>query len=388
MGKTRKMFAVIALLAIVAASVFAAGAQEKPAASAPAATEKKDVIAEPANHDELVELAQQEGKVVVYAITSRFTKLADAFEQKYGIKVEAYNVKDKEIYTKVTTEIGGDIVGADIICAHDTFRVQTLLLDTGYCFTQVPNSLKNIIPAEYQNPLIWQFINKLFVYNAETGSEAPFTNIWGATDPKFKGSIYLKDPNSEAGNFNWLTMLTTEENCAKLEKAYKEYYGKDIVIPEGQTAAHVWISMFLPNTIGNDSETNIAKDVAKKGQSKQWMGWTAYSKFRLLENDSSYSIGAITELDPFAAYLQPYYLMIAKNAAHPYAALLLIEYLFTDEGFSPWSAEVGSYPVIDLAIVDDLKIDFWQKVSISDDGEYLAENRSAIEEFVNNVYYK
>lgn len=345
-------------------------------------------IDEPADHDELVRLAQEEGSLVVYAITSRFGSVAKSFEEKYGIKVEASNVKDKEIYTKVTTEIGGGTYGADLVVAHDTYRVQTLLLNTGFCFTQTPNSLKAKIPAKYQDPLIWQLTNKMFMYNTEFGEKAPFDNFWAVTDPKYKDSVYLKDPNTEAPNFNFMAMLTTPENSAKLEKAYKAYYGKDIEKKKGETAGHVWMRMFLKNSVGNDSETNIAKDVATKGQKKQWVGWTAYSKFRMLKEDDNYAIGAITDVDPFGVYLTPYYLLIAKNAKNPHAALLFIEYLFTDAGFAPWANELGSYPVTDdLYILDPNKLPWWEERGITDDPDFLAENRFGIEEYFNNLYY-
>ena len=327
--------------------------------------------------------------MVVYAITSRLTEAAQAFEEKYGIKVEYSNVKDKEIYTKVTTEVGGNTTGADVIVVHDSYRVQSQLLSTGYCFSQTPLSLKNVIPTEYQQPLIWYFGLKLFLYNNEfDGGKQPFDNIWAMTDPKWAGSYYFKDANSEGGNFNFLTMLTSPKWSEKLAAAYKEYYGKDIVIPEGQTAGHVWTKLFLDNSIGADSETSMSKDIALKGQNKQWLGWTAYSRLRALNDPTQYAIDAITESSPFSSYLQPCYILIAKNVKNPYAALLWTEFMYTDVAWAPYGEESGSYNVVSsLKHSDGFTLDYWLDKAVVDDLAYIYDTRYEMEEFYNEVYY-
>ncbi|MBN1776513.1 MAG: extracellular solute-binding protein [Clostridiales bacterium] len=346
-------------------------------------------IDEPVDHDELVALAQAEGSVVVYAITSRLTEAAAAFEAEYGIKVEYSNVKDKEIYTKVTTEVSGNTAGADVVVVHDSYRVQSQLLATGYCFSQTPNSLKDLIAAEYQDPLVWYFGLKLFLYNTEfDGGVPPFTNIWAVTDPKWSGSYYFKDANSEGGNFNFLTMLTNDEWSGKLTAAYKAYYGRDIEIPDGQTAGHVWTKLFLENSIGADSETTMAKDIAVKGQNKQWFGWTAFSKLRALTDTTQYAVDAITDCDPFSSYLQPCYILITSNAKHPYAALLWAEYMYTDVAWAPYGEESGSYNVISTLVHSDgFTLDYWLDNAVVDDPIFIYENRYDMEEYYNEVYY-
>jgi len=361
--------------------------KETPAA--PSNDETNDVIQEPDSHDELVKLAQQEGKVVVYAITSRLKEAAEAFEEKYGIKVEYSNVKDKEIYTKVTTEVSGNTAGADVVVVHDSYRVQSQLLATGYCFSQTPKSLKSVIAKEYQDPLIWYFGLKNFLYNTEfNDGKPPFDNIWAVTDPKWAGSYYFKDANSEGGNFNFLTMLTNEKWSSKLAEAYKAYYGKDIEIPEGQTAGHVWIKMFLENSIGSDSETTMAEDIARKGQSKQWFGWTAFSKLRALTDTTQFAIDAIIDCEPFSSYLQPVYILITKNTQHPYAALLWTEFMYTDVAWAPYGEEYGSYNVISTLVHSDgYTLDYWLERAVVDDPIYIYESRADMEEFYNEVYY-
>ncbi|MCK5516509.1 MAG: hypothetical protein KAI39_06510, partial [Desulfobulbaceae bacterium] len=53
---------------------------------------------------ELIDAAKKEGNVVVYSITSRIANAAKSFEKKYGITVNAYNLKDFELIEKVSQE--------------------------------------------------------------------------------------------------------------------------------------------------------------------------------------------------------------------------------------------------------------------------------------------
>ena len=108
MHRTFKLLTALALLVIVGS-----GAWAEPSA-------------------ELVAAAKKEGKVVVYSITSRIANAAAAFEKKYGIKVEAYNLKDGELIEKVSREVGGNIAGADFVISQDSGRVYGQLISTGY----------------------------------------------------------------------------------------------------------------------------------------------------------------------------------------------------------------------------------------------------------------
>ena len=187
MNKAYRFFIALGLLALVAA-----GAWAEPSA-------------------ELVAAAKKEGKVVVYSITSRIANAATAFEKKYGIKVEAYNLKDGELIEKVTREVGGNIVGADFVISQDSGRVYGQLINTGYLVNYVPESMKNVIPKQYQAPLVFQFINKVFIFNSEKTQTPVIKNVWEVTEPKWKGLVQFKDPKLEGVNQNFLTMLTSPE---------------------------------------------------------------------------------------------------------------------------------------------------------------------------------
>lgn len=368
------------MFAIITASVFSTGAKEEKVT----VTEQDKVL----THDELVAAAQAEGKVVVYSITSRISSAAAAFEKKYGIKVEASNLKDGELIEKVTKEVGGNIQGADFVISQDSGRVFGQLIATGYLVNYVPESMKNVIPVEYQNPLVFQFINKVFIFNDEKIQTPVISNVWELTNPEWKGLVQFKDPKSEGVNANFLTMITSAEWSAKLEKAYEDLYGKKLVLTT-ENAGYEWIKRFFQNSLvlGN-SDTNISENIGIKGQPKTTMGLFVYSKTRF-DATKNLALQAMTEIEPFSGFMYPAFLHLTRNAKNPNAAKLFIEFLLTEEGFAPWAKDVGSYSSNPSIPVNkgDFEVSFWASRLVQEDPVFLFENRAKVEEFVNNIAY-
>ena len=70
--------------------------------------------------EELYELAKQEGKVVVYSISSRMDKALAAFMEDFpGIEAEVVNMKTDVVKEKVMTEYKSGIKGADLVHVSD-----------------------------------------------------------------------------------------------------------------------------------------------------------------------------------------------------------------------------------------------------------------------------
>ena len=143
------------------------------------------------SHDELVEAAKKEGELVVYSTTSRVSTAAENVEKLYGIKVETAILKDGELVEKTSLEVGGGVNGADMVLCQDGARVYGELITPGYLGNYVPESLKDQIPEENQNPLVFQFVDKVFIFNSENSTDAPVTNIWQLTEPEWKDRVPL-----------------------------------------------------------------------------------------------------------------------------------------------------------------------------------------------------
>ncbi|HPE69536.1 MAG TPA: ABC transporter substrate-binding protein [Thermotogota bacterium] len=337
---------------------------------------------------ELVSAAKAEGKVVVYSITSRIKNAAEAFQQKYGIEVEAYNLKGFELIEKVSKEVGSGIVGADFVIAQDGGRVFGELIEPGYLINYIPPDMADVIAPDQQNPLMLSTITKVFLYNSETYTFPPATNIWALADPAFKGRYFFKDPFQEGVNMNFLTMITREDWAQKIEKAYERYYGEPLQLTT-ENAGYEWIKRVLENgLVLMKSDTTMAESLGIRGQQIDKVGLCTYSKVRYRDT-KNLALLPIMGMEPFAGFYYPSYLMLVENAAHPNAAKLFIEYLLTEEGFTPWSDSEGTYspnPNI-LPYPGDNGFNVWGNILVGEDPEFLFENRIDVEEFWNEYAY-
>ena len=347
--------------------------------------------AEAMTHDELLEKAlAEEGTFIVYGNTSRIVTAAENFGALYNIPFEGSNLKDAEIYTKLSTEIEGGAKGADMVMIQDGASLQSMALDTGYLVNFVPASVKANVAEGDQNPLIHQFINKVFIWNNKGENVPAITNVWQLTEPQFKGNIVFKAPDSEQVNMNFLVMLTNEEWSAKLADAYKNLYGKDIDLGDYENAGYKWIAEFLTNCVFGNSDTTLAEELSQETAEGK-LGLFVLSKLR---SSSVYTenltvgqyVAAETgaPIEPFAGFMYPMYALLSSNASRPYTAMLFIEYLMGADGFKPWGKSIGAYSTnTEIAPLEgDLALDAWKASLVMEDPEYILDNYEDVYSFV------
>jgi len=338
--------------------------------------------------NDLIKAAKGEGEVNVYSITSRIANAAKGFEEKYGIKVNAHNLKGYELIAKVTSEGQGNIAGADFVLAQDSGRVFGELIKPGYVYNYMPEAYTDIIPKKYQNPLAFSFITKVFTYNSETYTHPQVNNVWELTEPKWEGKFYFKDPLKEGVNANFLTMLTSEEMSKKMEEAYERHFGKKIELTT-ENAGYEWIKMIIKNKLVMfTSDTKMTSALGVKGNNIEAVALGTYSKVRYREK-KNLALMPIMGMEPFAGFAYPSYLLMCKNAKNPNAAKLFIEYLLSEEGFKPWSGSLGTYssnPNV-KPYPGDNSFDVWSKILVYEDPAFTFENRVEVEDFWNNTIY-
>ena len=347
--------------------------------------------AESMTHDELVEKAlAEEGTFIVYGNTSRIVTAAEEFGALYNIPFEGSNLKDAEIYTKLSTEIEGGAKGADMVMIQDGASLQSMALDTGYLVNFVPASVKASVAEGDQNPLIHQFINKVFIWNNKGENVPAITNVWQLTEEQFKGNIVFKAPDSEQVNMNFLVMLTSDEWSAKLADAYKNLYGTDIDLGDYENAGYKWIAEFLTNCVFGNSDTTLAEELSQETAEGK-LGLFVLSKLR---SSSVYTenltvgqyVAAETgaPIEPFSGFMYPMYALLSSNASRPYTAMLFIEYLMGADGFQPWGKSIGAYSTnTEIAPLEgDLPLDAWKASLVMEDPEYILDNYEDVYSFV------
>ena len=379
-----KKFLAILLCAMMILSAVSVMAEEQSVADLVKA-------AETLTHEQLVEKAMEEdGTFIVYGNTSRIVTAAENFGALYGIPFEGSNLKDKEIYTKLATEIKGGAKGADMVMIQDGASLQSQAIDTGYLVNFVPASVKDNVAEGDRNPLIHQFINKTFIWNNKGDNVPAITNVWQLTEPQYKGNIVFKSPDAEQVNMNFLVMLTTEEWSGKLADAYKNLYGKDIDLGDYENAGYKWIAEFLQNCVFGNSDTTLAEETSQEtAQGK--IGLFVLSKLRsssvYTENLTVGQYAATeagTAIEPFSGFMYPMYAMVSSNASRPYTAMAFIDYLMTAEGFNPWGKSIGAYST-NTAIAPlegDLGLDVWKNTLVMEDPEYILDNYEDVYSFV------
>ena len=140
--------------------------------------------------EELYEKAKEEGKVTIYSISSRITKVANAFMEKYpGVEVEPFDISTNELLEKVTREYDAGQHVADVVHIKDqdgTLYNEYILARKFYNYK--PADILSHIDEKYtktQTPMYVE-LTQLF-YNSEAYPDgSPVTNIWQLTEPDWK----------------------------------------------------------------------------------------------------------------------------------------------------------------------------------------------------------
>ncbi len=337
--------------------------------------------------DELIEAAKAEGSLKVYGVHSYLEKAAAAFQDKYGIKVEWTQLGETELMDKVSTECQSGISdSADLIFAQDGARISAELVSPGYIYNWSSDRLGALTGNKDMSLSVFEYSAKAFIYNNEkTGSTPYLTNIWMVTDPKYKGRFSMKDPTAEGVNFNFLTMLTSEENASKMAEAYKEYYGKEITLTT-DNAGYEFIKMMYENAVVlGTSDTKISEAVGAKGQADTWTGFFSVQRFATAE-EKDLALAMNTEMKPVVGWYYPIYSIILKNTQHENAAKLFVEYMLNEEGWSFWSKNVGDYNAnTALPYAGNISFAEWKKIAIGEDMDYVYKNRAAVEDFISSI---
>ncbi len=336
--------------------------------------------------ENLVSLAKQDGQVVVYSISTRIEEAAKKFEEKYGIKVVWENLDGGELLSRVNVEVRGGTSGADVIIAQDSGRLQMELIDADLVENYIPDIIRSDVSLNDLNPLVHQYVNKVLMISGDNDEEK-ITNVWQLTEERYKEKIYYKDPFIEDVNLNFLTMITANDLAEKLEKSYLEYVGEPLKLsPECENAGYEFIKRIAKNVRLGTSDTLIASIVGSDTDSHDAYGLFVYSKTRYAAT-GDYTLIPLTEVKPFAGFMYPVYILMTKNAKHSNASKLFIQYLMTEEGFEPWSDNVGAYSSnheIDIN-EGDFPLSFWRERLVVEDGLYVSQNITKVTNFINNL---
>ncbi|SMO44076.1 ABC transporter substrate-binding protein [Paracoccus laeviglucosivorans] len=299
----------------------------------------------------LLPKAQAEGKVTVYAFTSRIGRVETAFEAAYpGIDMVSFDMSSTEQIARIKSEAQAGLPGADVIYISDAPVVMTELLAGGLIAPYVPPRVAADLPDAMKSPLLAQRLStKVLMYNEESYPQgAPVDNLWDLTTPEWKGKVVMVDPLQRGDYLDLMTEIVLKSDM--MAEAYQAQFGKPIQLASGvENAGQQFIADLFANDVvlmGSTDDVNAA--VGAKGQSAAPIGFTSYSDRRDNE-DEGWALQVANDVMPANGIVFPALLAVNPKAANPAAARLAVDFLMGDDsetggdGFKPFYV-AGDWP--------------------------------------------
>ncbi|HET8726261.1 MAG TPA: ABC transporter substrate-binding protein [Alphaproteobacteria bacterium] len=294
--------------------------------------------------EQLLPLAQEEGRVTVYSFTSRIARVETAFEEAYpGIDMIGYDMSSTEQITRLRAEAEAGIANADVVYISDAPVVFTELLEAGLIARYVPPRVADRLDEEFKTPLLAQRLStKVLMYNEEAyPNGSPVDNLWELTTEDWNGRVIMVDPLQRGDYLDLMAefVLRADEMAA----AYEAHFGEPIALEDGvENAGEQFIVDLLENDlvlVASTDEVNAA--IGSKGQASPPIGFTSYSDRRDNE-DEGWALQVVNDVEPANGIIFPAVLAVTSNAVNPAAARLAIDFLMGDDsetggaGFAPF----------------------------------------------------
>lgn len=327
--------------------------------------------------------AKQEGKLLVYANSSKIEKAAETFMELYPeIKVEGYDLGGDDVLLKTLEEQKAGAFTGDVWFSSGGPDIKGELMPKKYLWKFVPDSVKDLVPANLQDPLLTaRFGVRVFAYNSELNDSCPISNIWELTNPEWKKKIFVEDPLNDASTLGIL--MTIASHSEELEAAYVELYGTEPVLDEDTpNVGQLWLKRFAQNgPIPQPGGDEVDSAFATPGMTDNFIGLTSYSNYPdVLEGNLAFE--PCWDLKPVVGVQTQAYLGIMNQAPHPNAAKLFIRFITTSEGADPWM-KIGNYlPRTDIPAPEGaMPLEEISKISWSFDDGFVYDNIVQLRDF-------
>ncbi|MBN1318720.1 MAG: hypothetical protein JXA42_24780 [Anaerolineales bacterium] len=330
--------------------------------------------------------AKLEGKVVVYANSSKFEKLLDTWAKLYpDISLEGGDTDDIAIKMGAEQE-AGNVVG-DVWFNSDGHILYGEFMPNQWIWSYLP---PGVIETEVTSDRPFALSRRsvdVIGYNNEINTEGcPLSNWWQLTEPALKGKFYMEDPLADMSTTAKIALIV--QHADQMASAYQDLYGKDWTTDEAYgsdipNAGYLFLKKLAQNEPGiqpgGDEVDAAFATLGMDPAVEPGYGWTGYSSY---ENtlDGELAMAPCLSLEPVIGILKANYLAIANNAPHPNAAKLFIKFQLSQDGFDPWN-KIGTYPAVEgLSAAEGMppreELSLWPS-----DDLFAWENNSQIRDF-------
>ena len=189
------------------------------------------VMAEAQDYDtmtveELLPLAQAEGSVTVFSLSSRIARVEAAFEEAYpGIDLIGLDMSSAKQIARITAEQDAGVYAVDVLYMADSPVVLRDLLTPGRIHTYVPPRVADQLEERFKMPLlVHRLSTKVLMYNEQFYPDgSPVKNLWQLTLPEWKGKVMMVDPTQRGELLDLLTEIALHPD--EMAAAYKAQFG-------------------------------------------------------------------------------------------------------------------------------------------------------------------
>jgi iron(III) transport system substrate-binding protein len=299
-------------------------------------------------NQQLAAKAKQEGTLTFYSSLSsgESTPLIDAFEKKYGVKVNFWRANSGQVAQRTMTEGQAHRYSMDVLETNGSeveMAAREKLLSEFYS-----PYLADLPPDAIGPHRLWVSDRSNFIvvaYNTNKIKRADLPATYeGFLDPKWKGLI-----NIEASDIEWMATIVKKMGNDKGMKFFQDLAATK---PE-MRAGHILLAQMVgagEAPVALTIYNGEVESLKRKGTPIDWM-----------------------PIQPVVG--RPQGLAVAKNAPHPYAALLFADFILSPENQKMYAAlgrvptsvkvktELNNFPhvMLDTAAVLD-ENDKWTKL--------------------------
>lgn len=286
--------------------------------------------------EQIVAAAKREGKVVIKGppATETSDALTVGFQKKYPqIQAEVTAMTGNQMATKLITELNAGMYLADLIITGTTTALEVLLPANAIVpvapFLAGPNVRDASVwrggklsfgdDAGRDNLVFSAYVKAPFVYNPNLVSAGDFKSWKDLLDPKWKGKMVMRDPTGAGGGLGVATFWYTREALGK--EYIRQLFAQDIAIARDDRQILDFAAKGkYPIAIGpSDTLTNefVAKGLPLKHMTPETLREGTY----ITAGNGSF--------------------VIVRNAPHPNALKVYLDYFLSKEGQLEWSKAAG-----------------------------------------------
>ncbi|HEY7063875.1 MAG TPA: extracellular solute-binding protein [Chloroflexota bacterium] len=286
--------------------------------------------------DATVAAAKREGHVSIMGPQGNETRdaLTLGFQQQYpDIQVDYQGLAGSPMTAKLLSELGAEQYLTDLVLGGTSSVVDSLI--PANALAPVPPYLTG--PND-RDPSIWRggkteyadssdqyglifsvYVKPPFIYNPSQVSPADFSSYRDLLDPKWKGKIVLRDPRLAGGGLATTTFLYATDSLGR--DYLRQLFQQDPVISNDDRQIIDWVARGQYPIAMGVSDT-LANEAVERGLS-----------VRHMETDRMREGGYVTAGNAVVS--------VARNAPHPNATAVYLDYLLSRDGQLAWSKAAG-----------------------------------------------